>query len=355
MKAPASLTLALAALLAAPAALADDEMEDPGKEKTPAPETRTVGGVRDRILLEREVRDLRADINVLNLVNGLHLTPHQIVHLLRAAREAKELHEEAAPPPRDPKVAAKEVEALERIRAALAAGEGTPEDAVRDLDNLRTRVRAPRRTAAEVYRRLGEIEDAVETVFLPAQREVLRTYKPCLVPPKDLRDPVRVGQASDSGPMLKLLERVAEIPAAAWEMEGPRILDRVIEAEQEHLGRYGVIEEKDRREALSAAFDEARSMDPAAFALRKDLMAERIQPEDRVQAIHLELQELAERECLPGKTARILLDPRVIPILERRLERLKNAAREPVDLEAVKEADRCKDGHCAVRKEKAQD
>jgi hypothetical protein len=350
-----ALAFAVAAAPAASRARADDGPEDPGKEKKPAAEETTIGGVRDRISLERELRALRADINILNLVNGLNLTPHQIVHLLRAAREAKEVQDDATPPPKDPEVAAKEFRALERIRASLLAGDAAPEDAVRDLDNLRTRVRAPRRTGLETSKRLREIEDEVDAVLLPSQREVIRTYKPCLVPPQSLRDPVRVGQASDAGPMRRLLEHVVGVPADRWGREGPAILDRVLDAEQEHLGRLNAVEEKERREALVRAFEEARAMDAATFEMKKDLLAERIQPEDRIQSVHLELEGIADAQGRPGKTASILLDPRVVPILEKRLEQLKAAARTPVDLEAVREADRCKDGHCAVRKEKTGD
>ena len=74
---------------------------------------------------------------------------------LRAAREAKEARADGEAPPKDPDIAAKELEALERIRAAMLAGEDAPAEAVRDLDNLRTRVRAPAKPWAEVVKRAG--------------------------------------------------------------------------------------------------------------------------------------------------------------------------------------------------------
>ncbi len=339
---------ALMTALAAPAALADDEEYLKPKK---AQEEGSVAGVRDLPALEKEVRALRADINILNLVNGLHLTPHQVVHLLRSAREAKDLLEEAAPPGPDPKALSREARALEEIRRAMLDGKEAPEDSLRDLGNARARRRAPRRTGAEVEKGLAALEDGVEAGLLPTQKEVIRTYKACLVPPKDLRDPVRVGQANDAGPMIRLLERIVEVPADRWEKEAPRIVDRVIEEEQEHRGRLNEVEQAERRAALRAGFEEARAMEAADFGMRKDALAERIEAPDRVHDIVLELQSIAEAQGAPGKTARILLDPRAIPIYQRRLEMLRNAARTPVDLDGVKEADSCKDGHCAVRKD----
>lgn len=340
---------ALLAALAAPAAGADDE--EYLKEKGKPRDEGTVAGVRDLPALEKEVGALRADINILNLVNGLHLTPHQLVHLLRSAREAKDLLDGAAPPAPDPKAVSREAKALEEIRAAMLAGNPAPEDALRDLGNARARRRAPRRTGAEVEKGLAALEDGVEAELLPTQKEVIRTYKACLVPPKDLRDPVRVGQASDAGPMVRLLERVVQIPAEQWEKGAARVVDRVIEEEQEHKGRLNGVEEAERRAALRAGFEEARALPAADFEMRKEALAERLDAPDRVHDIVLELQSIADACGAPGKTARILLDPRAIPIYERRIEMLRDAARTPVDLDAVKEADRCRDGHCAVRKD----
>jgi hypothetical protein len=343
------LAFALLAALAAPAALAEDGEERPKPAK--APEEGSVAGVRDLPALEEEVRSLRADINILNLVNGLHLTPHQIEHLARAAREAKSLIEEAAPPAPDPKVLAREARSLEAIRTAMLEGREAPGDALRDLGTARARRAGPRRGAAAVEKGLAALEDAVEAELLPSQREVVRTYKACLVPPKDLRDPVRVGQASDAGPTIRLLERVVAIPAERWEKEGPRLVERILAEEQEHKGRLGELEEVERRAALRAGFEEARALDAAEFGMRKEALAERLEAPDRVQDAVLELQALADAQGAPGKTARILLDPRAIPIYERRLATLRAAARDPVDLAAVKEADSCKDGRCAIRRE----
>ncbi len=354
MKIAVLLPFVLAAALAAPAAPAGDDAEEVGIGKDRPPEGSSVAAVRDVREMEKEVRDLRADINILNLVNGLHLTPHQIVHLLRAAGEAKDLIEEAAPPPRMEKLLDREVRALERIRAAMLAGEEAPKEALRDLDNLRARGHAPRRSFRDVSERIRALEDGLEAELLPSQLEVVRTYKACLVPPKDLRDPVRVGQASDAGPMIRLLERVVRVPGEKWAREGAALVDRVVDEEQEHFGRYNEIETTERKAALRAAFEEARGMDEATFRMRKELLGERIQPEDRLQAIHLELQDLAESRGEPGKVARILLDPRVVPILRKRLEMLRTAARTPVNLESVQEADRCRDGRCAVRREKTE-
>ncbi len=342
---------ALLLLAAASAAATDDEKAPPPTPTAPAAASGpvTVPGVRDVRALEREVRELRADINVLNLVNGLHLTPHQIVHVLRAAREAKTLLDEARPPGPDAKDLAEAARRLEEVRDALLAGKEPPEGALRAAETLPARGAAAKRGFAEVSKGIAALEDRVEAEMLDSQKEVLRTYKPCLVPPKDLRDPVRVGQADDAGPMMRLLDQAVSIPAERWESASAVLIEKVIEKEQEHVGKYGPGDAAARRGVLREAFEEARELARTDYEMRKEGLAERVRPVDRAQDLHHEIEGLVVSSGRPGKLARILLEPRVIPILQKRLDLLRRQVRDPVSLEAVKAAENCEGGHCAIR------
>jgi hypothetical protein len=58
-----------------------------------------------------------------------------------------------------------------------------------------------------------------------------------------------------------------------------------------------------------------------------------------------------QERSLPGKIAGILLDPRIIPVYERRLGQMKGFQPEkPVDLERIKGAD-AKKGKCGKKYE----
>lgn len=108
-------------------------------------------------------------------------------------------------------------------------------------------------------------------------------------------------------------------------------------------------------EKAMALIGQARSMSEVDFQINKSLLAEKVAFIDRKEEILKELDELsAGRKAPPGKVADILLDPRIIPVLERRLALMKNGGKDPAaDLEDIEGADTCKGGKCGtpVKKE----
>ncbi len=301
--------------------------------------------------LEAEVRSLAADINLWNLVNGLQLTPHQVVHVLAAAKAARDVRTEATPQA-DEKALAEAAKRLAEVREALIAGKEAPESALRAADALAQRRTGPSKDPAMVTRRVLELEDQVSAVLLDSQKEVLRTYKACLIPPKDLKDPVRVGQASDAAAFAPVIDRAVAVPAAAWAAGRDTFVESLLTEEQKHNGTYDPADLEKRRAAVKAVLEEARSLSPGDLMLKRDSLAERLKPEDRVARWLEELSKAAGEMRRPGKIAAFLLDERIVPILEKRLGQRLAERRTPVDLAAVAEAESCMDGHCALKEKK---
>ncbi len=213
---------------------------------------------------QAEVRRLRTEINNWNLINGLNLSRVQTEQILRLCGRAEPRLQEA---------------------------EGKDRKALRD-----------------------SLEQAIENVLNPGQREVLAEYKPCLVPPKNLKDPVRIGQASDRSNQVRWLERARKV-------SGDRLyelVERTLDREAEHLGELGKPERRDRRGLLLRIARRVAAMSEVDFEINKAELAEQIAPPDRVTDLRTEIDALARDRGLPGQVARFILQPQFLEQLRER-------------------------------------
>lgn len=232
---------------------------------------------------EAEVAALRREINLWNLLNGLHLTASQL--------------------------------------ATIAAEAGS---------------RAP--DAARVVATLS-----------PEQRAVLADYKACLVPPRNLRDPVRAGQANDPRWGERLLARLRTLPPDRFAREGGR---RMFDALREIEAKEGTLTDLERCACLLLLAEtarEARSLDDATFALRAPGLAARLEPLRKLESLRREMKEALGPDRVALRNAeRFLLDPAIAPLCRRRMERLAHGP--PVEPPAeVPKAERCDGGSACGR------
>ena len=266
---------------------------------------------------------IRADINLLNLVNGLNLTSKQVGTIRSAAQQAG-----PTPGPRSAEQDLSARQLGEKIRALrsaksdlLSRGEvsGSTRDALR-------RAMRPRRTkrprgSSDLRRSLT---DTVYNVLTDAQREVLADYKPCLIPPKDLKNPVRAGQASDSSRMQKMLTRLRNVPPDRV----PFAVDRIMEGEQKHLGKLTPEERQRRKAQLLEVLDAAQQMSDADYEIEKDELAAQVEPIHVREELMKQLTSLGGKDPVKRKVEQFLLDPDIVPILRKRQQLLAtNASR----------------------------
>lgn len=214
---------------------------------------------------QTEVRRLREEINNWNLINGLNFTAEQMEQIIA-------LHDAA--------------------RRRPATG--------------------PRQRAESVV----ELEQAVTGVLNEGQRQVLGTYKPCLIPPKNLKDPVRVGQANDRSHLERWLERARKTPPNRLS----RLADTLLDKEAEQYGKLARAERQKRKSLLVLTARKAAALSDVDFALRHGALAQQIAPPDRRQALRLEIDALAAERGQPGVVARFVLKPAFIAQLQQRLD-----------------------------------
>jgi len=226
---------------------------------------------------QARVRCLRTEINNWNLINGLHLSVEQIDRVTRV---------------------------YDATRPALAElkSRGRGPDARRDL-------------AAAVL----ELETAVEQVLNRGQREVLAEYKACLIPPKNLKDPVRVGQANDSSQLERFLTRARRLTPQRTDAA----IDELLAKETEHVGPLPASEQQERRTLLRKTIEDARRLSDVDFAIQKGELAARIARRDRVRELKTEIAALTHDRGLPGPISRFILQPEFIEQLRIRGEQLR--------------------------------
>jgi len=297
-----------------PAAGCDDECFEPGELDSSI----------------SKIKELKADINLLNLVNGLNLTKAQIRSILREARLVeKDLCAVKQAAVDESKAMEEEYKLLKSVQRSLNDNKDVS-------SSLRSRhaVMMERRRSNTVWKlrpqalkRVQESAGRVTEALTPAQQEIISTYKPCLIPPKNLKDPVRVGQAKSTGAMEKFLDWVRALPDPVYANQMDEIIENVIIRVEKHVG---VMKEEDRwdySDRLKDVSERARNMNDVDFELSKPGLAAELDPGDRSELLKECLAEMGVKKYqLEGKVTQFLLVPRIIKILEKRLKQMDEAS-----------------------------
>jgi hypothetical protein len=246
-----------------------------------------------------EVQKLRAEINNWNLINGLHLSEDQI-------KEITTLYDRARQPG---------WEIVERDRRS-----GVPR------------------------RQLFALEREVEQVLNTGQREVLSEYKACLLPPKNLKDPVRVGQASDNSRYERWLERARKLPKDKLAKQ----INEGLEREAEHFGELDRKERQQRVALMRRTVRKAAAMSDTEFELSKAELAAQIAPPDRVQEAKDKIATLSRELGETGVITQFMLNERFMDQLRQRGDQLaKGVSSKQTNLAKGPQADNCEEG-CAI-------
>jgi hypothetical protein len=267
--------------------------------------------------LEKEVGELRSDINLLNLLNGLHLSAQQDSQLAGVLKETgdedRELRKDKAQ---------KYVKALTRMRDYLAANKPVPPSVSREVDALQKEftMNASRKSPSSQKQCLKTQVEKTEKILTEAQKSVLADYKPCLIPPKNLKDPVRIGQANDTSAEARTLERIRSVPENRFGQDSAAIVEKTLSDYESHTGRFKGTEREAKKKWLTGFLADVRKMPDADFQMNKAELATRLQTLNKEEELRKRLGELTggKESAICQKIAQHLLNPRIIPLLDPR-------------------------------------
>lgn len=250
-----------------------------------------------------KVEELRREIRLLNLVNGLDLTPEQMEMILRNAEESKKLRERFKATLLLRKEEMEEL--LEEIKIYLEENREIPIPTAQNHNRLNKEMKKARFEMEEKIRDLAkDIEEGLE----PHQLFQLQKFIPCIIPPKG---EARIGQAENRMGLTRSLERIRRIPSRFYQRRKEEILSRTVEGMKIHVPLGVDINEEEMKRHIEAIYDEARSLEDAEFEIQKERLAE-----DLISPIKPEIPS----HNLTRKIAGFLLSPEIIPILEEKIE-----------------------------------
>jgi len=137
---------------------------------------------------------------------------------------------------------------------------------------------------------VGLVASRVDPILNDAQKEGLARFSCCLMPPKDMSDPNRIGQAESGEVQVDILRRVRKVPDSIWPTVLRRMLARaeemaVVIAPGADEGR-----KSDVREKVRDIYERTRALGEVDFELdRHQLAAElgrAIKPQNQTNDRH---------------------------------------------------------------------
>jgi len=280
-------------------------------------------------LEDRNRQQLRVfkKISLLNLINGLHMSKEQMrkVYDLNLQLEAERVEHYFAAL----KVFSYVESVRRRLYKELLAGKQSDEW-VKEAAKTDKMLRECRNMG---YERFEELAPKVERVFTDAQKEIINTFEPCTVPPRDLRKPVRAGQAPNQEKIFRALKRLRNLPQQRRRRVIEQAIDRHIRAVKEHTNLTPE-EEQQERERVRKLIQKIVAMDDVDFELKKQELVNELVYGSPVKALKEKKKQLERLGREIGETVkkryryspkynrvvRFFLDPpAVIPVLRDKM------------------------------------
>lgn len=251
-----------------------------------------------------EVANLRRDVQLLNLINGLDLSAEQMQFVLDRAREAEAVRAEIKSRAQGNAVATSQV--LSELRETLMRGEVISSELRDEFFSVERENHALKEEwEQEMVRLVLEVEGNLEGHQIYA----LEHYVPCVIPPEG---ETRIGQAEDTHAGQALLQRIRDIPADQFEARKQKIAQRVLERVLARLPKSQALalDQEEETEWILCFLEKVRGLEEMTFAAEKAELIEEVKSRYASPGVPVDVSVKIERH---------LLDPRIIPLLEEKL------------------------------------
>lgn len=286
--------------------------------------------------LEQKIAKIRDEISLTNLTNGLNLTEQQLSDLISILREVQDMRKSYKEKHRA--LAEEMLKSFEDLKKNLENGPKLPAEVANQAGGYNEQTKE---LGEEFKKKLAPYQEKVESVLTEAQKIVIDEFKPCLLPPKSQKNPVRVGQAKSNEQAIEHLRKIREVPQDVYEQKRDNILNRYFSKFEDKKGKMNDEEKAKEKKRLFELTERVRAMSAEEFELNKDDLAEEFIIKDRAEELESQLKDILEyRHKDKGglnKIGRFFLKPEMLDILETRLNTLKNfKPSEPANLDNIK-------------------
>lgn len=236
-----------------------------------------------RVKAIEELDGLKEEISLLNLLRGLYLSENQVSQLCEISLEADNAVKKIVNPILQDRVVI--LEAFTDLSNRLFEGPGKETQAQKKAQLINDRLKEAQGNVLEL---LGKLEVRASRVLTAAQLEIVEGFIPCLIPPSDLKNPVRVGQAGAAeGPLARMAELIYATPEDVWRERKMILLSKVSQKMEEETGKLSDSMRTDLLNRLSETAKKIRATDPVDFPLKKgDLADEMLLIDHTKRGIH---------------------------------------------------------------------
>jgi len=247
---------------------------------------------------------LHQKLSLVNLINGLHMTKEQMRKVydlnLRLERETVKQYFSVL------RLQERVERTWRRWYKEIVKG-NLPKDLMSEV----ARVDEERKGCGYMMRSLvRKLAKEIEAVFTDAQREVIRTFDPCTIPPKDIRDPVRAGQAPGHEKIIKAFRWLRGLPAFRRAAAINWAAQKVVNAE-DRLDKLTDEEKEKERQRVKALLWQVVRMKDVDFELEKEKLAKQLIEKGTHESLKKKAKELERLSQEITRTLEARYDPRV--------------------------------------------
>ncbi|MFA6569044.1 MAG: hypothetical protein WCS96_12600 [Victivallales bacterium] len=287
-----------------------------------------IGGAKNPEGEYTDAEFYRDSVSTLNLVNALYLTESQMKQLLDLNREYKKIRDDLKNSPELTALKKKSESDMKKLYEYLMSNPEKEDSKIQNgaagsFNNLKEYVE---KKTADLLKQNNDLLKKANSILTDEQLAVIDNFKPCIVPPPDLRDPVRAGQASSSSKLENTLDKLRSVKKENLDTFIKFVTDRYVTATNEKVYKMTSEEEKKKRDEISKLLRQAYSMSDTDFELKKDSIAATLTPEDKIKKLHEEIKERNPHlnslvKLKENSVKKFLINPEiVIPILEKRMK-----------------------------------
>ncbi|MCX5787191.1 MAG: hypothetical protein NTX64_01590 [Elusimicrobia bacterium] len=262
----------------------------------------------------KEVMKVRQEISLLNLLNGLYLSDEQLGRLIGLAQRADVIEESYAK--RFADGADGHLAAVQALRDGLYTPTGPSPDVKERASSGQKVIDAARDRMAE---ELGGVEEEAKGVLSEGQLAIVETFKPCLLPPKSLSDPVAVGQVSTTEREEAVLDVVRRMPVFLYHHRRATMARMIVERGEREKGKMPDDVREGMIRTLAGRLDAARAMSEVDFGLKKAGLAKEFKLFDDKVTYH----QGHRREL--GKVSRFLLNGEAAAVMAKYRDAMRSA------------------------------
>lgn len=266
------------------------------------------------VKLNKKIDRIKEDISLLNLINGISLTEEQIDKIIVVSRKAGEFKREYI---KESEKFNKEYETkLSVLKSIIEKNQAIPASIEEGINKLEKQHKSINHS---FYKDIKALEMQLDSILTDGQKLIIYGFNTCVIPPKDLSNPIRAGQSNSNLVELEnLLSVLRNLSGDTFIMYSESIIQDLISDQEQNLGPISDEGRQKEETRLSSVLEKSREMSDVDFEINKGQLArEMVKRYYEVSDKYNEFMEFAS--TMHGgisKVGQYFLNPVIIPLLE---------------------------------------